>query len=79
MPVAPVARAPTAQPLSFKPAPPPKTNMPPGALVPGQRPDKALNRDQFHAAQQARSDAAAQGLTGRAKDVFVANAVMKVQ
>ena len=67
------------KPLSFKPTPPPhKTNMPPGALVPGQRPDKSLNRDQFHAAQQARLDAASQGLTGRARDVFVANAVMKV-
>jgi hypothetical protein len=58
--------------LSFKP------NYPPGALVPGQRPDRALNSAQFAAAQQARSQATAQGLTGRALDVYVASAVMKV-
>jgi hypothetical protein len=58
--------------LSFKP------NYPPGTLVLGQRPDRALNSAQFAAAQQARSQATAQGLTGRALDVYVASAVMKV-
>ena len=52
-----------------------KPYYPPGALVPGQRPDKALNSAQFAAAQQACSQATTQGLTGRA---FVASAV-KVQ
>ena len=71
---------PVAPTLSFKPAAPlaKAPYYPPGALVPGQRPDRALNSAQFAAAQQARSDAAAQGLTGRARDVFVASAVMKV-
>lgn len=58
--------------LSFKPV------YPPGALVPGQRPDRTLNSAQFAAAQLARSQATAQGLTGRAYDVYVASAVMKV-
>ena len=68
--------------LTFKPtvtAPTTKPYYPPGALVPGQRPDRALNSAQFAAAQQARSQATAQGLTGRAYDVYVASAVMKVQ
>jgi hypothetical protein len=51
-------------------------SMPPGALVPGQRPDRALNNAQFAAATQARIDGRAQGLTGRAFDVFVAQAAM---
>jgi len=55
-----------------------KSNYPPGALVPGQRPDRALNSAQFAAAQSARSQATAQGLTGRALEVYVASAVMKV-
>jgi len=58
--------------ISFKPT------YPPGALVPGQRPDRALNSAQFAAAQSARSQATAQGLTGRALEVYVASAVMKV-
>ncbi len=74
--------APPAKTLSFKPAAAPrpaapvKPYMPPGALVPGQRPDRALNNAQFAAATQARIDARAQGLTGRAYDVFVAQAAM---
>ncbi len=73
--------APAAAPrpaVSFAPAAP-KPNFPPGALVPGQRPDKALNSAQFHAAQQARAAGTAAGLTGRALEVSVAQAVMKVQ
>jgi len=58
--------------LSFKPT------YPPGALVPGQRPDRALNSAQFAAAQLARSQADSQGLTGRAREVYVASAVMRV-
>ena len=77
--------APPAKTLSFKPAAAPrpaataKPNMPPGALVPGQRPDKALNNAQFAAATQARIDGRAQGLTGRAFDVFVAQAAMNAK
>ena len=70
--------------LSFKPAPnaPPKPatkpGFPPGALVPGQRPDKALNSAQFAAARQARASGVAAGLTGQALEVSVARAVMAV-
>ena len=69
--------------LSFKPAPKPaapatKPGFPPGALVPGQRPDKALNSAQFAAARQARADGVAAGLTGQALEVSVARAVMAV-
>ena len=79
--------APPAKTLSFKPAAAPrpappaaaKPNFPPGALVPGQRPDKALNNAQFAAATQARIDGRAQGLTGRAFDVFVAQAAMNAK
>ena len=38
--------------LSFKPST--TQNFPPGALVPGQRPDRALNSAQFAAATSAR-------------------------
>ena len=55
-----------------------KPTYPPGALVPGQRPDRALNSAQFAAAQLARSQGTAQGLTGRPLEVYVASAVMKV-
>jgi len=71
-------------PGSGKPAPPagstpaPPTGNPPGALVPGQRPDKSLTREQFAVAQKARSEAKAAGLTGKAYDVYVANAVMGI-
>ncbi len=60
--------------------PPPTTAgaNPPGALAPGQRPDKALNKEQFAAAQKARSEAKAAGLTGKQLEVYVANAVMGV-
>lgn len=51
---------------------------PPGALVPGQRPDRALNSAQFAAAQQARAAGVAAGLSGRALEVSVAQAVMRV-
>ena len=67
--------------ISFKPAAPAaaKPYYPPGALVPGQRPDKALNSAQVAAATQARIDGRAQGLTGRAFDVFVAQAAMNAK
>lgn len=54
-------------------------NNPPGALVPGQRPDKALTSEQFKIATQAREEAKIKGLTGKEYDVYVANAVMNVQ
>ena len=70
--------------LSFRPSPAPassapKPNFPPGALVPGQRPDRALNSAQFAAATAARSSGTAQGLTGRALEVFVAQAAMNAK
>lgn len=58
--------------LSFSPS------NPPGALVPGQRPDRALNSAQFAAARQARAAGVATGLSGRALEVSVAQAVMRV-
>lgn len=54
-------------------------NYPPGALVPGQRPDKALNSAQFAAATAARTSGTAQGLTGRALEVYVAQAAMNAK
>jgi uncharacterized spore protein YtfJ len=54
-------------------------NNPPGALVPGQRPDKALNSEQFKAATQAREEAKVKGLTGKEYDVYVANAAMNAK
>ena len=54
-------------------------NNPPGAIVPGQRPDKALNSEQFKAATQAREEAKVQGLSGKELEIYVANAVMNVQ
>lgn len=69
---------PTSRPtLSFKPTTTP--NYPPGALVPGQRPDKALNSSQFAAATAARSSGTAQGLTGRALEVYIAQAAMNAK
>ena len=62
--------------ISFAPRIQPPTTFPPGALVPGQRPDRALNSAQFAAAQAARSSGIAQALSGRALEVFVAQAVM---
>jgi len=69
--------------LSFTPRPPPNASAvrpvnPPGALVPGQRPERALNSAQFAAARQARADGVAAGLSGRALEVSVAQAVMRV-
>lgn len=68
--------------LSFKPTLPTistKPYYPPGALVPGQRPDKALNNVQFAAATAARTSGTAQGLTGRALEVYVAQAAMNAK
>ncbi len=66
--------------LSFKPViPSSKPNYPPGALVPGQRPDKALNNVQFAAAQAARTSGITQGLTGRSLEVYVAQAAMNAK
>ena len=56
-----------------------KPNFPPGALVPGQRPDRALNSAQFAAATQARAAGVAAGLTGRALEVSVAQAAMNAK
>ncbi|NBO70779.1 hypothetical protein EBV26_09900 [bacterium] len=56
----------------------PRPSNPPGALVPGQRPDRALNSAQFAAAQQARAAGVAAGLSGRDLEVSVAQAVMRV-
>jgi hypothetical protein len=54
-------------------------NNPPGALVPGQRPDKALNSEQFKAATQAREDAKVKGLSGKELEIYVANAAMNAK
>ena len=51
---------------------------PPGALAPGQRPDKALTKEQFAIAQKARASAKAAGMSGMALERYVANAVMGV-
>jgi len=78
-------RSSTRPSLSFTPRPTPSPSPsavrpvnPPGALVPGQRPDRALNSAQFAAAQQARAAGTAAGLSGRALEVSVAQAVMRV-
>jgi len=68
--------------LSFKPSHTTistKPNYPPGALVPGQRPDKALNNAQFAAATSARANGITQGLTGKALEVYVAQAAMNAK
>jgi len=68
--------------LLFKPSLPSistKPYYPPGALVPGQRPDKALNNVQFAAATSARTTGTAQGLTGKALEVYVAQAAMNAK
>ena len=54
-------------------------NNPPGALVTGQRPDKALNSEQFKAATQAREEAKVQGLSGKELEIYVANAAMNAK
>ena len=67
--------------LSFRPAPAApaaRPANPPGALVPGQRPDRALNSAQFAAARSARAAGVASGLSGQALEVSVARAVMAV-
>lgn len=70
----------SVQPSKDKPETPgtgtPQQSFPPGALVPGQRADKALTREQFRAVQQARSAAAQMGLTGMDKERFIAKAAM---
>ena len=66
--------------LSFKTTPSvSKSSYPPGALVPGQRPDKALNSVQFAAVQAARTSGVTQGLTGRALEIYVAQAAMNAK
>lgn len=54
-------------------------NNPPGALVAGQRPDKALNSEQFKAATQAREEAKVQGLSGKELEIYVANVAMNAK
>jgi hypothetical protein len=67
--------------MSFKPAVvvKPATTFPPGALVPGQRPDVALNSTQFAAARAARASGTAQGMSGRQLEVYVAQAAMNAK
>jgi hypothetical protein len=66
--------------LSFRPVTTPVRPVnPPGALVPGQRPDLALNNVQFAAARSARANGIAQGMTGKALEVFVAQAAMNAK
>ena len=68
--------------LSFKPAFQAqsfKPNYPPGALVQGQRPDKALNNVQFVAAQAARTSCITQGLIGKSLEVYFAQAAMNAK
>ena len=72
----------TSSSITFRPSPSTvstKPYYPPGALVPGQRPDKALNSAQFAAATAARTSGTAQGLTGRALEVYVAQAAMNAK
>jgi len=66
---------PAAKPGAPAPKPAPTTN-PPGALAPGQRPDKALTKEQFAIAKLAREQAKALKLSGMDKEKFVAQAVM---
>jgi hypothetical protein len=54
-------------------------NNPLGALVTGQRPDKALNSEQFKAATQAREESKLQGLSGKELEIYVANAAMNAK
>jgi hypothetical protein len=54
-------------------------NNPPGALVAGQRPDKALNSEQFKAATQAREESKVQGLSGKELEIYVANVAMNAK
>lgn len=68
--------------LSFRPTIRPvvvRPSFPPGALVPGQRPDLALNSAQFAAARAARASGTSQGMTGRQLEVFVAQAAMNAK
>ncbi len=74
----------TRPPLSFKPVVKPvvvkpAATFPPGALVPGQRPDLALNSAQFAAARAARASGTAQGMSGRQLEVYVAQAAMNAK
>ena len=67
--------------LAAKESPAPATPVagnPPGALAPGQRPDKALSPEQHRVAVAARAEADALGLAGKDKDKFVAEKVMAV-
>lgn len=49
---------------------------PPGALAPGQRPDKALTNEQWKVQQAARKEADAKGLEGIERDRYIAGRVM---
>jgi hypothetical protein len=79
--ISPSSAATTAPPAAEAQTPmmSPSPNSPPGALVPGQRPDKALNSEQFKAATQAREESKVKGLTGKEYDVYVANAAMNAK
>jgi hypothetical protein len=79
--ISPSSAATTAPPAAEAQTPmmSPSPNSPPGALVPGQRPDKSLNSEQFKAATQAREEAKVKGLTGKEYDVYVANAAMNAK
>jgi murein DD-endopeptidase MepM/ murein hydrolase activator NlpD len=52
------------------------TSNPPGALVPGQRPDAALNSQQFKIATETREQGKQSGMQGEELEKYVAAAVM---
>lgn len=54
----------------------PPTSNPPGALVPGQRPDAALNSQQFKVATETREKGRQSGMQGEELEKYVAAAVM---
>jgi GH24 family phage-related lysozyme (muramidase) len=71
-------KATPGQPSGAKSSSPTAANLtsPPGALAAGQRPDKSLSSSQWRTQQAARSEASAQGLTGAARDRYIAGRVM---
>jgi hypothetical protein len=76
---APVAASTPATPMAPQASELSLNNNPPGALVTGQRPDKALNSEQFKAATQAREEAKVQGLSGKELEIYVANVAMNAK
>ena len=68
-----VVKQPAKQPAY---SPPDDVSDPPGALVPGQRPDKSLTTEQWKTQQAARAEADEKGLTGAERDKYIAGRVM---